>query len=143
MITDSFTWVLKDLGTNDSTLAIGYSCYEGANHMFKFCRTPFHADVFTSYSWSVNVCGEKKWLILPPGEEIKLKDKFGNLPYDISFLEDNTNNNTDENDSNNNASNMNTKLFVIYQKPGDAIFIPSGWHHQVHNMVRNSNMDKL
>lgn len=89
-------------------------------------RTPFHADVFLSYSWSVNVCGEKKWILLPPGEEEKLKDKFGNLPYDISFLEE----------SNNNVSDV--RYLSVIQKAGEAIFVPSGWHHQVWNLVRKS-----
>ena len=39
-------------------------------HVFIFStlnRTGFHADVFRSYSWSANICGEKKWIIFPPG----------------------------------------------------------------------------
>ncbi|XP_060523151.1 2-oxoglutarate and iron-dependent oxygenase JMJD4 [Cylas formicarius] len=78
--------------------------------------TPFHADVFTSYSWSANVCGQKKWLILPPGEENRLKDNFGNLPYDISNMRDSIN------------------CMEVIQNPGEAIFIPSGWYHQVWNL---------
>lgn len=31
-------------------------------------RTPFHADVFRSFSWSANICGRKKWIFYPPGE---------------------------------------------------------------------------
>ncbi|XP_023018445.2 jumonji domain containing 4 [Leptinotarsa decemlineata] len=78
--------------------------------------TPFHADVFMSYSWSANVCGRKRWLIFPPGEEIYLRDVFGNLPYDI------------ENE------NHSQKFFEVIQEKGDAIFVPSGWHHQVWNI---------
>ena len=37
-----------------------------------------------SYSWSANICGRKKWIIYPPGEEENLKDKFGNLPFDVT-----------------------------------------------------------
>lgn len=85
-----------------------------------FCRTPFHADVFTSYSWSVNICGEKKWILLPPGEEHKLKNKFGELPYDICDKD---------------CDNFQVKYLLVTQKPGDALFVPSGWHHQVWNMV--------
>lgn len=82
-------------------------------------------DVFTSYSWSVNICGEKKWILLPPGEERKLKNKLGDLPYDISFLTDLNNNDRGD-----------VKYFIVHQKAGDAIFVPSGWHHQVWNTVR-------
>lgn len=93
-----------------------------------FFRTPFHADVFTSFSWSVNICGEKRWILLEPGEENKLKDKLGNLPYDISFLEDANNN-----DNNNNYDGI--KYQIIIQKAGEAVFVPSGWYHQVRNLV--------
>jgi hypothetical protein len=37
--------------------------------------TPFHADVFRSFSWSANVCGRKKWVLVAPGGELKLKDE--------------------------------------------------------------------
>lgn len=95
-----------------------------------FFRTPFHVDVFTSFSWSVNICGEKRWILLEPGEENKLKDKLGNLPYDISFLDDVNNNiNIDYNFSD-------IKYHIITQKAGEALFVPSGWYHQVRNMVR-------
>lgn len=78
--------------------------------------TPFHADVFRSYSWSVNICGLKRWILLFPGEELKLKDKFGNLPFDISEMY------------------HDVKHYEILQGSGEAVFIPSGWYHQVWNM---------
>jgi len=36
-----------------------------------------------SYSWSANICGCKKWLLYPPGQEKYLTDRLGNLAYDI------------------------------------------------------------
>lgn len=77
--------------------------------------TPFHSDVFSSFSWSANVTGEKEWAIFVPGDENLLRDKFGNLPYDIK------------------QCNVNIPHIKITQMPGDAIFVPSGWYHQVHN----------
>lgn len=80
-------------------------------------RTPFHADVFSSYSWSANVYGRKRWILFPPGEEQTFKDSFENLPYDIS------------------TENISvTKHFDIIQEPGEVIFVPSGWYHQVWNL---------
>ena len=32
--------------------------------------TPFHADVFRSFSWSANICGRKRWIFFPPGEQL-------------------------------------------------------------------------
>jgi len=49
--------------------------------------TAFHADVLRSYSWSANICGKKRWLFYPPGEEENLKDRLGNLPFDVTSSE--------------------------------------------------------
>ncbi|CAG9784271.1 unnamed protein product [Diatraea saccharalis] len=98
--------------------------------------TPLHADVYCSYSWSVNVVGRKKWILFPPGEEKKLKDKLGNLPmlFDSEI-------------------HKGIKYFEITQEKGDAIFIPSGWFHQVlnifdtisinHNWINGCNIKKV
>lgn len=64
----------------------------------------------------MNIVGRKKWLLFPPGEENKLKDAFGNLP--LTFEPD---------------KYENIKYFEIIQEKGDALFVPSGWHHQVVN----------
>ncbi|KAL4712894.1 hypothetical protein ACJJTC_011964 [Scirpophaga incertulas] len=80
--------------------------------------TPLHADVYSSYSWSVNVVGRKKWTLFPPGEENKLKDKFGNIP--TKFV---------------NELYTDVKYYEIIQETGDAIFVPSGWFHQVFNLL--------
>lgn len=56
--------------------------------------------------------------MLPPGEEEKIKDSLGNLP--LLF----------------NAENHDdVKYFEIIQEKGDGIFVPSGWHHQVFNLL--------
>ncbi|NXQ50089.1 JMJD4 protein, partial [Catharus fuscescens] len=89
--------------------------------------TPFHADVFRSYSWSANVCGRKKWLLYPAGQEEFLKDCHGNLPFDVT------------------APDLRDKRIYprysqsqppleIIQEAGEIVFIPSGWHHQVYNL---------
>lgn len=66
----------------------------------------------------MNVTGRKKWILFPPEEEHKIRDSFGNLPllFDHSI-------------------HSNIKFFEIIQEKGDAIFVPSGWHHQVTNLV--------
>nr|KAF6309656.1 jumonji domain containing 4 [Pipistrellus kuhlii] len=82
--------------------------------------SPFHADILRSYSWSVNICGRKKWLFFPPGQEEALRDSHGGLPYDVTapeFLE----------------SHLHPVLEVT-QEAGEMVFVPSGWHHQVHNL---------
>lgn len=91
-------------------------------------RSPFHADIFRSFSWSVNICGRKKWLFFPPGQEEALRDCYGGLPYDVTTpaLLDN---------------HLHPKHqpcsppLEVTQEAGEMVFVPSGWHHQVHNLV--------
>ncbi|XP_063922831.1 2-oxoglutarate and iron-dependent oxygenase JMJD4 [Zophobas morio] len=97
--------------------------------------TPFHADVFNSFSWSANVCGKKRWILFPPGEETFFKDSLNNLAYDISDVY------------------KTREHFELVQNPGEAIFVPSGWYHQVwnledtisvnHNWVNGCNIMKM
>ncbi|KAK4304391.1 hypothetical protein Pmani_023660 [Petrolisthes manimaculis] len=89
--------------------------------------TPFHADVFRSYSWSANVCGRKRWVFYPPGEEQYLRDSLGTPVYDVDSptLRDVT--------KYPQASEASGRLEVI-QEQGQTIFVPSGWHHQVWNL---------
>ncbi|KAK0091736.1 hypothetical protein PV326_002771 [Microctonus aethiopoides] len=85
--------------------------------------TPLHVDVFKSYSWSANIVGKKRWLLFPPGEENNLYDAYGHLPYDINFSEDN-----------NSVFDHCKNSLEIIQGPGEIVFVPSGWHHQVWNL---------
>ncbi|XP_071943049.1 2-oxoglutarate and iron-dependent oxygenase JMJD4-like [Antedon mediterranea] len=89
--------------------------------------TPLHADVFRSFSWSANICGSKRWLIYPPGEEEFLRDKYGNLPFDVTSSEMNDKTKFPK------LSQLKQCIEVI-QRAGEVIFIPSGWHHQVFNL---------
>lgn len=72
--------------------------------------TPTHIDVYSSYSWSVNICGSKQWLLLPQENKHLFKNSlsWSSLPAN-SYL-------------------------TVNQEAGDAIFIPSGWYHQVTNL---------
>lgn len=108
--TDLCTWVRKELGKPFNLKLSKIITNEN------YFRTPFHVDVFTSYSWSVNICGKKQWFFYPPGAENQLKDSLGNLPYTV----------TDE-------SHKSEGIEVI-QNAGEAIFVPAGWHHQVWNL---------
>lgn len=83
-------------------------------------RTSFHSDVFGSFSWSTNIVGHKKWLIMPPGEELKLSDKLGNLPFSIDEAQ---------------LEEHQVRYFTINQTANEAVFVPSGWYHQVLNVT--------
>uniref|UniRef100_A0A8C4R1H9 2-oxoglutarate and iron-dependent oxygenase JMJD4 n=1 Tax=Eptatretus burgeri TaxID=7764 RepID=A0A8C4R1H9_EPTBU len=82
--------------------------------------TPFHADVLRSHSWSANMCGRKQWLFYPPGQEDLLRDPLGNLPYDVMIDP---------------LPNAAPAPLEIIQEAGEVIFVPSGWYHQVHNLL--------
>ncbi|GLI69130.1 hypothetical protein VaNZ11_013685 [Volvox africanus] len=106
---------------------------------YRFCYlgpagtwTPLHSDVLRSYSWSINVCGRKRWLMLPPRYTHLLYDKHmlrmaphleldrvrsGCDPRDFPSLEE-----------------ARRQAFEFIQAKGDAVFVPSGWHHCVENL---------
>lgn len=122
MITDLFTWDQKALGKPISLLFsfITLLIFE------KYClffRTPFHSDVFSSFSWSTNIVGTKKWIFFPPLEEDKLRDGLMNLPFDLS-----------EEKYQNLIQEKGVRSIEVIQKAGQTLFVPSGWHHQVWNL---------
>lgn len=82
--------------------------------------------MFTSYSWSANIVGRKRWVLFPPGEEINLKNDNGDLIYNETL---------DITDKDNNMLKKCVRSIEIIQDAGEVIFIPSGWHHQVWNLV--------
>ncbi|KZS11416.1 putative JmjC domain-containing protein 4 [Daphnia magna] len=83
--------------------------------------TPLHADVYGSFSWSANVVGKKRWIFLPPGEEVILKSLLGitSLPRDLEQID---------------ISAIGVTYYDIVQSAGEVVFVPSGWHHQVWNL---------
>ncbi|KAK2514020.1 Jmjd4 [Columba guinea] len=107
----------------------GYRSSRGCLYLkdWHLSRTPFHADVFRSYSWSANICGRKKWLLYPAGQEEYLKDRHGNLPFDVTApsLQDR---------SIYPRYDQSQPPVEIVQEAGEIVFIPSGWHHQVYNL---------
>ncbi|WOG95341.1 hypothetical protein DCAR_0414656 [Daucus carota subsp. sativus] len=109
-------------GTNEITCSDYRFVYIGT----KGTWTPLHADVFRSYSWSANVCGRKQWYFLSPSQSHLIFDRnMKNSVY--SIFED-----------------VDAKRFPFLQQAtwlectqeqNEIIFVPSGWYHQVHNLV--------
>ncbi|CAG7825696.1 unnamed protein product, partial [Allacma fusca] len=92
-------------------------CYMGP----KGTWTPFHSDVYESFSWSANVIGTKKWHIYPPGGENRFKNaKTKDVKYDYAH-----------------PGVKDVDYYEVIQQAGEVIFIPSGWHHVVWNLVRH------
>ena len=63
------------------------------------------------------MCGQKEWLLYPPGEEEHLRDTQGNLPLDL------TSPNILDTSKYPNAHMAKGPLTVI-QHPGETIFVP-------------------
>ncbi|PRP83565.1 jmjC domain-containing protein 4-like [Planoprotostelium fungivorum] len=84
--------------------------------------TPLHCDVFGSYSWSTNVCGIKRWILFPKGEEQYFTDANGHTLRDVFGW-----------DRERFPDFEKAKRFEVVQRGGETIFVPSGWYHQVMN----------
>uniref|UniRef100_A0A6U5Z5M4 JmjC domain-containing protein n=1 Tax=Guillardia theta TaxID=55529 RepID=A0A6U5Z5M4_GUITH len=106
--------------------------YPALGDDYRFCYlgprgtwTPLHRDVLRSYSWSANIVGRKLWILYSPSQEEFLKNRRGDLVWDVL------------NDVDRNEFPQFDKAQAIYvvQRAGEAIFVPSGWLHQVVNLV--------
>lgn len=100
-------------------------------------QTLLHRDVYTSYSWSTNVVGVKKWFLLPPHTIPALRrfPRVSTSPLipDIDTLLC-TLNEADRKDYPHLADAL-AHMQVITQHAHETIFIPSNWYHQVHNLT--------
>ncbi|KAG5501467.1 hypothetical protein JKF63_03296 [Porcisia hertigi] len=93
---------------------------------YRFCYigpvgswTPLHCDVFGTYSWSLNVCGDKQWFFPTMAGNKYLHSSLVPLfptPPDIRVL-------------------TGIELDSVVQHPGDLVFVPAFFYHQVHNIT--------
>ncbi|CAD5215844.1 unnamed protein product [Bursaphelenchus okinawaensis] len=86
-------------------------CYIGGSGTW----TGLHSDVMNSYSWSANICGRKRWIMLP-----KAVTKIGNnLLEEIEDIRK--------------EDWKSVGGIEFEQIRGEIVFVPFGWYHQVHN----------
>ncbi|KHJ82252.1 JmjC domain protein [Oesophagostomum dentatum] len=81
--------------------------------------TKFHSDVMSSHSWSANICGRKLWYFVPIGNENVFMQKNGQIAEDIRPYRDLW---------------EKAGVMVMIQNPGEIVFVPTNWYHQVHNL---------
>lgn len=86
----------------------------------KIFRTKFHTDVMSTFSWSLNVCGQKRWYLLRRGAERFFATGKDTFVEDIRAHRDRW---------------ADAGVLEFVQRPGEIVFVPSGWYHQVHNVV--------
>lgn len=114
----------------------------GMGNAYKFCYlgpkgtvTPLHADVLNSYSWSTNICGRKRWYMVP--------SECTHLLYDVFGRKLATHMHADQDDYI--GDDLGTCLYpgliearrstlCFIQEEGETLFVPSGWHHTVENI---------
>ncbi|CED85027.1 Uncharacterized conserved protein, contains JmjC domain [Phaffia rhodozyma] len=91
--------------------------------------TLLHRDVYSSYSFSTNVLGRKRWDLYPPSHSPFLRrDPSGSrseLLRDVRKVDRSKFTMWDQAEQ--------AGLTVI-QEEGETIFVPSGWYHQVENL---------
>lgn len=80
-------------------------------------RTGVHIDVVHSNSWSAQVAGCKRWLLLEPSKAHLVEGANGICCVE-SFPED-----------------VRPLCIEVIQSPGEIIFVPSGWYHCVENLT--------
>ncbi len=86
--------------------------------------TPLHADIFFSHSWSVNLCGRKRWTLVPVEARgivarengVAYRDGLQRLRHYVAT-----------------HGTHELEPIEIVQEAGEAIFVPSGVYHTVVN----------
>ena len=83
--------------------------YLGPNGSF----TPVHHDVLSSYSWSANIAGKKRWRLVSPSDSHKIRDGKGNLPTSLSNI-----------DLSVFPLANDAEILEVIQEPGEILFVP-------------------
>ena len=86
--------------------------YVGATGTF----TPLHRDVYTSYSWSTNISGRKRWWLFPPEQTQLLFRKGGETHLEVAY-------DVRDVDSQNFPLFHEARPIVVEQGPGETIFV--------------------
>jgi hypothetical protein len=101
--------------------------------------TPPHADVLRSHSWSASLAGRKRWRLLPPARAALAASRAGGSPPP-SFDHGAACPGASAADAAAAAAEFpglaeaRRHLIEVIQRPGEALFVPSGWLHSVDNL---------
>eukprot|EP00802_Teleaulax_amphioxeia_P010629 Tamp_10657.p1 GENE.Tamp_10657~~Tamp_10657.p1 ORF type:complete len:562 (+),score=108.24 Tamp_10657:2-1687(+) len=109
-----------------------YEAAGASDHRFVYLGpagsyTPLHRDTLHSFSWSANVSGTKMWWMLPPQCTAALHDGEGKQLFDVRQV--------DEARFPLFKAAAAKHLIHFQQAPGEIVFVPSGWWHQVENLT--------
>ena len=80
--------------------------------------TPVHTDVMKSNSWSAQLCGRKQWKLLDPKYAFLVENRDGICGVDAFHM----------------CPAVNEHVKTCIQYPGEILFVPSCWYHEVKNL---------
>ncbi|VDD86973.1 unnamed protein product [Enterobius vermicularis] len=112
----NFDWINNEQWSGDKNC---FGDYRFVYFGVKDSWTVLHSDVMSSYSWSANICGRKLWYFVPIGNEEYFKICRDTYVRDIRTMPDKW---------------EAAKIISFIQEPGEIVFVPSNWYHQVHNL---------
>ena len=118
---------------------------------FRFCyagsagtRTVIHRDVYTSYSWSTNIIGRKKWRLFPPFVKTQLRQFPQNPNSELARgVEEMKKYQAEGKLTLVSKGGLGwpewdkaiEQCYEVIQESGETIFVPSDWHHEVINLT--------
>ncbi|EPQ28838.1 uncharacterized protein PFL1_03641 [Pseudozyma flocculosa PF-1] len=122
---------------------------------FRFCyagtagsSTGIHRDVYTSYSWSTNLVGVKRWRLWAPSHAACLRRfpavRTSELVHDyatmLTLVPPPSSSSTHERAGKvaiewSGLPQAVAATRTVVQRPGETIFVPSDWYHQVENVT--------
>ncbi|PVG00504.1 Clavaminate synthase-like protein [Serendipita vermifera] len=97
--------------------------------------TRLHRDVYTSYSWSTNIVGRKRWWLFPPHVTEFITNAQGETVADDVLLDEHHSENLLRDKKWPHWNVAREAMYVVEQEEGETIFVPSGWYHQVLNLT--------
>ncbi|KAK0530401.1 hypothetical protein OC834_003333 [Tilletia horrida] len=115
-------------------------CYAGSAGSF----TNLHRDVYTSYSWSTNIIGRKRWRLFPPSC-ISMLRRFPNVrtselasscdEMDERYSQGKLGPVSEGKDGWPLWGDVRSQACELLQEAGETIFVPSNWYHEVLNLT--------
>lgn len=88
--------------------------------------TGLHTDVYASHSFSVNLCGVKCWLFIDPKDLQTIASLYDDQQLPSWITKDDLFRGP--------LVNHRHLIKILFQYPGQTVFVPSGWYHQVLNI---------
>ncbi len=151
--------IFRDDWMNHPTLIQGGPRQNAAQQKrddFRFCyagqagtATGLHADVYTSYSWSTNIVGVKRWRMFPPdvafclrrypppaqgtSEEQIQRARTSELGSSVAALDDIHADASTAQKPFPRWPEARERMIEFIQPEGTTVFVPSNWYHEVRN----------